>query len=480
MSQTTKKKHTIRNISLIAAAAIAALGVSYVVYAEQYTQKFIDGTYINSINVSNLSVEQVEALIQERVEDYKIELKFDGDQKETLAGSDFDLKYTSDQAVEALLAEQNKYLWIHGKLLGGTAEYTVSEAYQYDEAKLKQVLNQLPEMIDSNMTAPVNAYMQLGDDSRFTIVPEEDGNTLKQDEVFNAVNEAVEAGKTSLDITELDGVYETAEIRSDDENLNTQVNDLNGFLSTAVTYQLHDGSTNTVDGNITKTWLATSADDPNYYYIDVNLLKTYCGQYIAQLAGLDDDVKTKTTFHSTNHGDLELDGKQYGYKIDQPAEVEALYQDLLNRTSETKAPAYAINQAEGGFGDTFVEIDIENQHVYVHQNGAVVFDSACVTGTATVADRATPKGVFKIFWKTTNRDLKGRIDPATGQPSYVSHVNFWMPFNGGVGMHDSSWRGSYGGSIYQYSGSHGCVNLPYSAAQTIYGLVSVGTYVLVI
>ena len=41
-----------------------------------------------------------------------------------------------------------------------------------------------------------------------------------------------------------------------------------------------------------------------------------------------------------------------------------------------------------------------------------------------------------------------------------------MPFNGGIGFHDASWRNTFGGTIYKKNGSHGCVNMPYAAAKT--------------
>ena len=46
-------------------------------------------------------------------------------------------------------------------------------------------------------------------------------------------------------------------------------------------------------------------------------------------------------------------------------------------------------------------------------------------------------------------------------------------------MHDASWRSSFGGSIYKRSGSHGCVNLPASAAKTIFENIEAGYPVLV-
>jgi len=62
---------------------------------------------------------------------------------------------------------------------------------------------------------------------------------------------------------------------------------------------------------------------------------------------------------------------------------------------------------------------------------------------------------------------------------YSTPVDYWMPFAGNVGMHDATWRGSFGGDIYLNNGSHGCVNLPWSSAKTIYENVDAGFPVLV-
>lgn len=43
-----------------------------------------------------------------------------------------------------------------------------------------------------------------------------------------------------------------------------------------------------------------------------------------------------------------------------------------------------------------------------------------------------------------------------------------MRFNQGIGMHDATWRGKFGGSIYISGGSHGCVNMPKNAAAKTY------------
>ena len=127
---------------------------------------------------------------------------------------------------------------------------------------------------------------------------------------------------------------------------------------------------------------------------------------------------------------------------------------------------------ELGYGLNYVEVDIGNQHVTLYENCRKVMESACVTGIPNKS-RATHPGVFKIDYKQRNRILRG------SQNLYASFVNYWMPFDGGIGLHDATWRGSFGGEIYKYSGSHGCVNLPLSFAKNLYAHVYPGETVYV-
>ncbi len=125
-----------------------------------------------------------------------------------------------------------------------------------------------------------------------------------------------------------------------------------------------------------------------------------------------------------------------------------------------------------GYGLNYVEVDIPNQHVTLYENARKIMESSCVTGLPTAA-RRTHEGVFKIDYKQRNRILRG------SQRLYASFVNYWMPFDGGIGLHDATWRGSFGGTIYKYSGSHGCVNLPLSFAKRLYARVYPGMTVWV-
>jgi lipoprotein-anchoring transpeptidase ErfK/SrfK len=94
--------------------------------------------------------------------------------------------------------------------------------------------------------------------------------------------------------------------------------------------------------------------------------------------------------------------------------------------------------------------------------------------------RGEKKAVTKTVTKKNKKGKKVKVTETTYEYEYESPVTYWMQFNGGIGLHDAAgWRSTYGGSIYYYSGSHGCVNLPLDLAQTLYETFDVGTPVIV-
>lgn len=115
-------------------------------------------------------------------------------------------------------------------------------------------------------------------------------------------------------------------------------------------------------------------------------------------------------------------------------------------------------------------ISISEQRLWFYQNGILQLSANVVTGTSGVND--TPRGSFRIQGKAQNIYLRG--------PDYESFVNYWMPIYGDIGMHDASWRSTFGGYIYQTSGSHGCINLPYYVAENLYYNAPIGILVKVV
>ena len=121
-------------------------------------------------------------------------------------------------------------------------------------------------------------------------------------------------------------------------------------------------------------------------------------------------------------------------------------------------------------GDTFVEISLDNQYLWYYLDGELLVETPVVTGWPDAGDE-TRRGYFHVYGMVDDTYLVG--------PTWYDHVDYWMPFDGQIGMHDSSWRSEYGGNIYLEQGSHGCVNTPLEAVGTIYENIWEGVPVIV-
>ena len=474
MSKTARR---ILTAFLVFLLLIISTGTAYVVHAYEYTDKFLEGTYINGMDVSNRSPEEVEEAIRTDVEDYDITITFRDGSQEKLSGESIGYRYESDGGVASILANQNRLAWIMSEF-GETNTYSVGEGYSFDRDMLINAFCALPEFQEENLAHPTNAYLHLKEDNTFEVVAETMGNAPHPEAALDALCDAVSRSERSFDISEMPDIYETPTVYADNPDLQYQCGFLNEFLNTTVTYTLADNSTETIDRARLLTWI--TREDNGFYSIDENLVRENCAAIVADMAARTDEQHTSRVFTTTNQGDRYYDCDPYGHVIDQAAETEALTSLILTHTSAEKEPAYSLNRKiSKNFGGTYVEVDLDYQRVYLYVDYELIYKTSCVSGTASDPSRHTVRGLFSIKSKEKDRILKGPIGE-DGKPSYESHVNYWMPFYRGYGLHDADgWRGEYGGTIYINSGSHGCVNISNAAAQTIYNNVSVGTPVIV-
>ena len=117
-----------------------------------------------------------------------------------------------------------------------------------------------------------------------------------------------------------------------------------------------------------------------------------------------------------------------------------------------------------------MEISLDQQHMWFYKDGQLIVETDVVTGCHN-RGWDTHTGVYAIMYKERDATLVGE--------GYNSAVSYWMPFYANVGIHDASWRSSFGGSIYLNNGSHGCVNTPTENAATIYNNIEKGVPVVV-
>ncbi len=191
-----------------------------------------------------------------------------------------------------------------------------------------------------------------------------------------------------------------------------------------------------------------------------------------------DTVGTTRTYTRPDGKEITVAGGSYGWNTDtvglKNLVIDSLYS---NATGVLEIPTKQTGVVFNGlgtqdWGSRYIDIDLSEQHVYFYNSeSSLIWDSACVSGLPD-GKRNTPTGVYYIYSKQRDTYLEDEAK------TYKTFVSYWMPFNGGVGLHDANWQPAFGGSQYKSTGSHGCVNLPPSAAANLYSIIEVGDVVV--
>lgn len=450
------KKNTKKGIAVVAALS---LSLAVPVFAND---TFIAKTYVNGIKLDGYTVEAARQYLEgEFSQNYAMEIKFRNGKTETIKGSDIGYKLTAPNNLDTILAGQTD------QTEGAAAGYTGDGmSATFDEAALLNILNDMDSIKNAKKTE--NAYITK--DKPYKIIPEVQGNSYDMDKLIYIVKCSLNSGLQSIDLNNYD-VLDAITVKSSD--LQDTLNRLNQVGETSVTINVL-GYKEVVDSTKIADWL-TGVDSNETLTLDQDKVASY----VAEIANRYDDSGNTQTFHSASGKDVVM-STNYGVHVDKAATVTALTAAITGPKVTEIEPVYICKPLRYDmpqFGDTFVEVDLTLQHVYFYQDANCVWDSDCVTGLATDSDRATPTGVYSLTYKQKDKVLRGK--KVNGKYSYESPVSYWMPFNGGVGLHDATWRSKFGGTIYQSNGSHGCINLPRDKAAALYNLINKGTIVVV-
>lgn len=462
--------------SMIAGAAAAILVVGYAAGALYYTNHLFAGSKINGMDCANMTEKKADAALKKQVESYEIELDFRNNESRTISGSDIGYQYIGSGDVKDVMKKQNPLLWVSG--LFSKKNYNVEIDANFDKTALKAQLDGLDCLQEANMEAPADAQIAFVD-NQFVIQDETQGTTIDEGTLLTALEEAVCTSQTKLSV-EKTGVYAKPSVTKDDETLIHQKDIWNSCATATITYTFGDEQ-EVLDGMQIKDWL--SYDEEGNYVENKEAVMAHIKEYVLDLATRRNTMGRDRTITSTMTGEpVTVSGGSYGFRIDQSEEAEQIYENIVNHDVVTREPAYASRAAiysmtGDDIGNTYVEVDLGNQHLWYYKEGTLIMDTDFVSGTYTVSDRRTPSGTYYLMYKQKDQVLRG-TRRADGTYEYESPVKYWMPFNGGIGFHDASWRYSFGGSIFMYSGSHGCVNLPSSMASELYENIEAGCPIL--
>ena len=447
----------------IAVAAAATVTVLYIQTGKQYRTVFFPNTTINGIDASKKTVDEVKQLIASGIDGYTLTIKERGGAEEVISGDEIGLESVFDGSLERLLEEQEPNDWFRHRK--ATQTFEIDTMIQFSDEKLTGVVAALNCFDEAQVVKPQDAVMsEYVSGQGYSVIPAVEGSELDREKVMAGIAEAVNGLQRELSLEELDA-YVKPGVPSDDAELLARVQALNKFVNVRVTYTFGD-SREVLSGDTIKDWIGIG-DDGNAYVSSGAVT-----EYVKSLASKYDTYNKAKTLNTSYGKTVRITGGSYGWRIDQSAEADELAAIIRSGESQTREPVYkqkAVSHGANDYGSTYVEINLTAQHLFYYKDGSLVVESDFVSGNE-AKGWATPAGVYPLTYKQKDAVVKGE--------DYKTPVDYWMPFNGGIGLHDATWRSSFGGTLYKNGGSHGCVNLPHSVAQKIFENISAGTPVL--
>ena len=461
--QSKRRRHTGSRILLFVLMAVILLILAgiYVGVSMYYRTHFFPGTYINGMDCSGMTVEEAENRIANKAEDFILYIHEREGKLEQIDGAHMGYQYLSDGSVQAVKDAENPMEWMYAYF--HPESYSSNVITSYDKEKLRSAMEKLNCFDEKQVTSPQDAYI---DDSgtSYALVAEVEGNQLDEEKTYQLLKDAMDAGKNEVDL-EAAGCYLEPAVRTSDENLQKQYETLKKYENMTITYLIGDQK-EVLDSLTIRKWMDV-ADDGS-----VTFNWNMAADWLTQLGDKYDTIGTQQKFTTSLGETLMVEAVTYGWKIDEEHEIDELLAALQEGKSIEKEPLYletAKSHGTDSIGNTYVEIDYTNQRMWFYKDGQCLVDTPVVTGN-TSKDMGSPIGIYCIYNKEENATLKGE--------DYETPVDFWMPFYGGVGIHDSKWRSEYGGTIYQTGGSHGCINTPWEKAKIIFENISIGDPVI--
>ena len=455
---------------IIAGSIVGGLILVYLCVAAFFMSHFLVNTTINGKDFSGKTVADVESYLESQVEGYQLKLIEQDNETDTINGSDISLVYVKNNDVEKALEDQSQLLWIASFFSKSNTDITVG--VEYDEAALDAKIQTI-KAVTGEQTEPTSAHPEY-DGNSFVVAAETFGSAVDLEKLSSKIKEYISSFKPQLNLLD-EKCYDMPKYTSESPEVQAACDTMNQYLKASITYTMDEDVV--VDKELISTWL--SYDENMNVTFNEDAVKKWMREF-----GSKYDTVGKTRSITTPGGKTaEVSGGTYGWSVDEKKEAENLINSIKKGEVTSREPAYeqkAASRSAQDWGTTYVEVDLSAQHMWYIVDGSVALETDVVTGLASDPNRATPQGVYSILEMMRNKTLVGETDPSTGKPIYETPVSYWMRVTWtGIGFHDASWQSSFGGTRYQTSaGSHGCINMPVDKAGSLYGMLSVGTPVV--
>lgn len=471
------KSHVGRNVGIGIGVIAGVLLAAYVAGGIFFSSHFYPGTSISGQDVSLKSRDEVAEVVNQIATDYNINVSGEG-LDFTVSSADMGIEVDGTNVVAKAIAENNPWTW--PAQINSSHDITEHMVAEYNAAGLQEAVTANVEKWNEEATDPVNATLEYDESSNsYQIAEEQPGTKFDVEKVLTVVDEAVMGMEPVAELSE-DQLAKPS-VLSDNEQLLKAQETANSYVQADLHLILgNESEVKEINADLISQWVKLDDD------LNVTFDEEAMDGWLVEFGNGLDTVGSERTYTRPDGKEVTVEGGTYGWEVDTAALVDLVRQEIKNGTQGDVAVPWISGAAfYNGPGavdwSDYIDVDLSEQHAYYYTgDGECLWESDVITGVPD-GKHDTPTGIWTLFSRESPAVLKGEIQESTGAPEYETQVQYWMPFTySGCGLHDATWQPAFGGSLYsQGYGSHGCVNLPYDAAASLYDVATVGIPVIV-
>ena len=448
-------RHIAKRVAIGAATILALLIACYGAGYAYFSSHFVPGTTVDGMDASNLSQDELAAKIDRIAETWSSHVTGNGLDL-TLAEGDVGLTADGTLRATAARAEVDPKRWPLELL--SPKQIETGTGVSLDDTRLQATMQAAIDTVNATAAQPTDAYVTYDEGmGTFVIRDATIGGVIDATSAIDTVKTSALCLRQSLELGEAQLVK--PQLTSDSPELIAARDAANRVLSLEIPLTKGGQELTRVSKDQIARWVSVGED--MQLDVDVDAIDDWASESLSDKVASSDEV--------------------HDYDVDSTSVASSIADNLHRCAADTieiplaitgERPAESEGARERG---RHIDINLSTQYArFYGGDGTVIWRSYLVSGNTSMG-RGTPTGTFALNAKRTDEMLIGADENHDNKPDYKSYVNYWMPFLGNAyGLHDASWRSRFGGSIYSYAGSHGCINLPREKAAELFDLVNVG------
>lgn len=458
-----RRRKTARK-ALLACALVAAIAVPYAVGHNYFSTHYFPRTGVGSIDASGMTEDELAQAIDAVASSYRLGIS-NGSFDCAVTGPSIGLTCNGEAVARELMARQDVTRWPVALFADPV---TRDLGVEFSRKKLNTQVREAVEAYNKTAKEAQPAGIRYDREAQaFVTEAEVPGEVLDAGKVCHAAADAVVGATTSLLLD--DDALVAPSIVADSKEMRDALHHANACLELTVPLMHKGKQVASIGPELLGRWIKVREDLSTT--VDERAVVTWTNEYLWQSLDYANDVAVMSVDAPTLAKRLakavatEGDGK-----VEVPYTVTPRYIPGAGKLARTKW------RSDLG---RYIDVDKKAQVATLFDStGRVLWESEVTTGNEANGD-GTPTGEFGIYDKVTDFVLVGHDKNNDGKPDYESHVDYWMPFNGNIGLHDASWREVFGGDEYRANGSGGCVNLPVQAAAQLFAMTHINEVVIV-